>query len=509
MKFANIINNNGEIKLINAYDENCKKYGKGFTCPYCGEKVDWVDGKVQNKHFRHHHSSFSKDCKKYCNSITEENDFLETSCEGVSLYLINELGYRYLAIGFCGLESTTIDNAEKTGLRLLLQVENDECYEIKVNNQNFVANQLEFCKINTIKLNYKVKFSNINMPNEIRSKWNSWISGIGNYGAIFEHADYASQKVKCKVGIFTAENYLLFSPSYIRYKHMRGIEIEEIQKITYGWSNEYKIYKLKINEINVESIEFCRKFDLDLHSSRPEIITLWPPNICNDNQIYFKKGGVKFLAIRKKGLDYSHLKIDINDMNNTLKAVSATENIELISFMLNKETDLFIKQREIDLIYHMNITNLFLEGDSRTIGQVDNQLIENPIRIVDRCFLTYFINDVLYDIEVIKEKSNIQLEIGPFDRVDILYGLDVIQSVNRKMGKNNEIEHEIVDMKVFNKIKQCKGRKIEMPDNFKWLVLKYKKYPKLYNELRIIMNDDKISLQLYNLLRNIIKNRGG
>lgn len=73
MKIAYFINNNGEKIQIHAHDSMCERYLNSLICPHCSEKVDWINGRIQEKHFRHHHSTYSQECENYCESISVSN----------------------------------------------------------------------------------------------------------------------------------------------------------------------------------------------------------------------------------------------------------------------------------------------------------------------------------------------------------------------------------------------------------------------------------------------------
>jgi len=499
MQFAYYINNNGEKRIINAKDAECRKYLNRLICPYCGEKLDWIDGKKITKYFRHHHGSYRDDCEKYCKSITESTSVLASDVEFSSLYLVNEFDSYSLSLGLFGLDENTILEAEKMNLEIkIVTGRNSEMYT-RVNQQNFVPHKTEFIKLSEVKEEYKLEFSDKNIPNEVRNRWGEGVSGVGRNGAVFEFREQAGKKVSSTKGIFINEEYLLFTVKHMSCNHGEGIVLKELQNDQYGLYQRYKIYKLVITSINYNTVSFCDQFDLELHAAKPKIISIWPPCIERDEKLLYVDRGDKYFVLESDTVEdrlYSEvlqkrLKSEVLNNRSSLTVVPVNSEDRLIVDKSDSKLSILIDINET--IAPIRVSPINITTDS------NKSYITNNTKV----FLNSFRHNVLLKSCVLKKRLTIDVELNEVDCIEILHGTDVVWKKSRLPSKERNATIDEIDKKLFRAIKSCRGKQVKPPDSFKWMVVKQKKYHRSYSELMILMKKQSISIELIKLLKRL------
>lgn len=497
MKVAYCINDNGEKLEVRATDEGCRKYVGKLFCPCCGEKVDpYINGKKQEKHFRHHHGSFSQECENYSTSISCGSCFQPYEREGLQLYLIKELGQYYLYLGLYGLEEAVIKEAEKINLEIQIDIEKD-CINKKINSKDFIPRTIEFIKILAVKQKYNLRFIPNRAPSEIRTKWATYINGIGPNGAIFNFGKDGGKKVSSAAGLKVNEEYLLLTKSNMSNQYIKGISYQLIQELNFGYFDNYKIYKLILKEINKETLLFCEKFDLKLSYSKPEIIPIWPPCVSTEQELIYEYDGNKYFVVESgedsEGNAYSY------SLEKKLNSERINNEKNLISTCL----------RTIDFISLGSLRNQFIYSiirkDFKKIDIEPNVKVSDFARklIIDsksKVFVNRINKQLLIKSQLIKEESIVEIDYKRNEKLEILYGLDVIWSTGEE---KKEIKSDIssIDDQLLHEIYMCKGETVDIPNSFKWMVLKQKKYSRSFRELQKIIRGEKIYIELINLLR--------
>lgn len=497
LKIAYFINNNGEKIQIHAYDSICERYLNRLICPHCSEKVDWINGKIQEKHFRHHHSTYSQECENYCESISVSNYVDQYQYAGLPLYLIKEFGKYSLSLGLFGLDETTIEDSESIELEIEINMGENSKIRKKVNFEYFAPHKMSFINIYAVKQQYNLEFSEKDIPIEIKNKWNANINGIGANGAIFTSGDYGGKKVSSSIGLKVNEEYLLFTNSNIN-NSINGILFEEQSEISFGWLKNYKIYKLTIKEINKDTIAFCNKFDMELHYSQPELIPVWPPcNILDEELIYDCDTNKYFIlnTDNEKETDvYSH----------SLQRKMISEKISSSKYLItsNYKSNDFISLAHLhNQFTYSVIKRTMKEIETNPYIKVEVNLGKIIINTNVKVFVNHFYKNILLKSSVIKKKSSNEIELKKNERVDVLHGLDSIWSICDKSKIETHKDIDKLDKELLCKINRCKGEKIVIPDSFKWMVLKQKKYKRAYIELQKKIKKNEVCLELINLLR--------
>ncbi len=500
LKIAYCINNNSEKIEISAHDTNCKRYLSRLTCPNCGEKVDWINGRIQEKHFRHHHSSYSQDCENYCTSISVRRYIKPYEHEGLPLYLIKEFGSYSLAIGLYGLDESTIKEAQNIDLEIQIDISKSNTINRKINFEYFAPHKMSFIKIREIKQQYRIKFSEINIPFEIKEKWITSVNGIGTNGAIFYVGDNGGKKVSSSIGLKVNEEYLLFTSHNMNSNHTNGIIFELVHEINFGWLKSYYLYKFVIRKKDKETDQFCLKFDMELQYSQPEIIPIWPPCTILEHELLYKEDSNKYFVLtsdNEKDKDvYSHvlqkkmLSYKIKDNKYLVTSHVKSDDFISISKLHNQFTYSIIKR---PVIQHTNIIPQIQVETSN-----DKEIV---ISTNAKIFVNHFKNDMLKEVILVKDDSSKYITIKKNENIIVLYGLDTIWSAHRQLEIQNSKDINMLDKELFEKINRCKDEQIVMPDNFKWMVLKQKEFNQSYNELMKHVKDGRVSIKLINLLR--------
>jgi hypothetical protein len=498
LRIAHCINNNGQKIEIKANDNSCKKYSGRFICPNCGEQVDWIDGQVQEKHFRHHHGSYRQDCENYCKSISITRYIQPYERDGLPLYLIKEFGSYSLVLGLYGLEESSIQQAENMKLEVEIDMGENSKINRKINSQYFAPHKMNFVKINVVKQQYRLKFSEKMIPLEIKKKWILDINGIGSNGAIFYFENYGGKKVSSSNGLEVNEEYLLFTSNNMNNNHIYGVSLEMLQEINFGWLKNYRIYKFVIREINKETIGFCDKYDMHLQYSQPEVVPIWPPSTILEQELIYKGDSNKYFILNtdnKKEQDaYSHAS----------QQKMLTDNIDDGKYLITScvKSDDFISIGNLQNQFVFSIIKRMVTKYT-TIPSIQIEINAGKVMINTnaKIFVNHFKNDILLKSSVIKKETVNELEIKNNEKVDVLYGLDIVWSMSEQLKIKVSKDHEILDIELLDKIRKCKGEFIIIPDNFKWMVLKQKKYQRAYKELQRQMKKNQVLIELINLLK--------
>lgn len=499
MNIANFINKNGEKKQIFASDPNCTKYKNKLICPCCGVKVDWINGLMQVKHFRHHHGTTAIECENYCNSLASLSAYSHTyETEGLSLYLYKEFDQYFLAIGLLGLDETTINDAVSIDLKVEIDRGKDSIIK-KISANNFAPKEISFVKLNDIKEEYKLKFNQENIPREINKKWKKSINGISNSNAVFNYGNYLAKKVSSTNGVCINQEYILFTADNIHSNSISGVVFENIQEYRFDRKKTVMLYKFVIKEKTDAAISFFEQFDLHIKNVVPEIIPIWPPCTKREHELIYKKEAKKYFIIKND----VGLGSDLYSFDPIIKTKNQIVQYNRILAKTNysgNET-IILKNRENHILNDLLISSLNRDFINNIADIEEKNNIVN-IKNHTKIFINRFKNNILLDSKIYKNQSDIEIGIKKNEQLIILYGLDVFWTVEYQSLLKSEIDIEKFDRKLLLKIMNCKGRYINMPASFKWLVLIYKRYPNSYLTLIKHLQKRKVTLELYNLLRN-------
>lgn len=501
MDIAYLINNNGERLVFNADNDNCRNFKGRLICPCCGELVDWVDGQRMVRHFRHRRSTYRKECENYCASISDEKQFSPYEVRGLELYLIEDLGRYSLRIGLRAIDSFSIREAER--MKLVVNIENNR--EIigskEINFEYFVPDAINFIHINHVSEQYKLKFSNERVPKEIKNRWNENINGIGNMGAIFSSHSYGGKKVNTSKGIVINEEYLLFTKKEIDYNQIKGAIFNKVQVVDFGWLKKYYVFKFILKEKNNSTLEFARKFDLELKYKQEEIIPIWPPcSILEDELIYNNVENEKFFILNTDNPIQNKL------YSYKLQKELTSQYIENGKYLVNS----YIKSNDYILIGSLDNLSYYsivkrTDLTNKVDPNIEIKVLNNIVNINTdvKLFLNLYLDNYLLKSEIITNE-NYSIRVKRGEKIEVLYGLDIIWENSNKPERNILEDNNQKDKELLFKIKKCKGEFISVPTNLKWKILKLKDYDLSYKELIKRVKNGKISAELVNLIKESI-----
>lgn len=497
MKLAKFINNNGELRQIHSTNNDCEKYRERLFCLNCGEKLDLANGKINVKHFKHHHGSFREDCENYSNAVSENITQSEVYNGGGSLYIIHELGEYFLAICLPGVSEDAINSAELLDITLELEVARNKTIICKIDRFNFAPYIPEYIKVDDVIINYSLQFSNNRIPEEIVRKWNDKIDGIGDNGALFEYNESAGKKVKTKIGLYIGEKYFLLTNRRFSHNKIKGMNFEEVQELDFGWLKTYRLYKVEIYESNLETIDFCSQYDLKINEARIKVVPVWPPCSINEDELYYKENGSKFLAINgsidiSKHL-YSH------STQNKIWSQSFVTNKTFTVVNMEDHDGIAVKNTEYVLLQSMGKRN-FLNYERNIV--IDFEINESCVSIKSctKVFVNCYINGMICNSSIIKDDDYQRIDSRLYDQIEVLHGLDLIWEY-RKPEKNKAIIQNVEDDDLLERITKCKGELIPVPSSFRWMTLKKKSCKKSFIELERIIIKNQLTVELYNLLK--------
>lgn len=505
MNIAYLINNNGEIIKLNSDDDNCINYKNKLICPCCGEQVKWFNGQKMVRHFRHQHGTYRKECENYCSSISTGIDLFPYERQGLDLYLIKELGGFSLKIGLTAVNSKSIKEADRIGLVVNIENNKETIASKDINFEYFIPDEMNFIGINNVCEQYKLKFSKQRLlqerlPQEIKMKWNENINGIGMAGAVFSSCSYGGKKITTSKSIILNEEYLLLTPNKDGYRNIKGASFDKIQEIDFGWLNKYYLFKFILTEKNYFSLEFAKKFDFELKYKHEEIIPIWPPcSIIEDELTYNMDGEIFFTFSTDNPIPnefYSHKlkgkltsqyfedgKYLVNSCIKTNDYISIESSYSTINYSIAKKSDLINKiEPNIEIKFLNNIVN-----------------VSTDVKL----FVNLYLDKYLLKSEIITSE-NYSIAVRRGQKIEILYGLDIIWENSNESKMNVLEDNNQKDKELLFRIKNCKGESISTPTNLKWQIFKLKNYDLSYKELIRIVQCGKLPVKLINLIKDSI-----
>lgn len=275
--------NIGEEKEIDILEFDGNRQKNRFVCPECGEYVDVAFGD-HKKYFKHPKGK-GADCELRVDNSSQFTFFQRV---GLPIYLMKNANDFKLYIGFYGLGHQVLEDAKKISLKVIIGSDafnqNENLY-YNIDNYNFFENDITFIELNFIpKYNkdYKISFSdnNSNISKLILKKWSDFADGFTRYGGLFTYNENHGKKLRKNDTITTNTDYYLLKISSQNLS-INGLDILHCGNVSIK-NLEYKIYKIKINNVDVNTFKqlenfFWHEFKLKLLYKKPEIIQLWPP----------------------------------------------------------------------------------------------------------------------------------------------------------------------------------------------------------------------------------------
>lgn len=503
MEIANYINSNGELKELLATNYELSEK-MNTICPNCREDVSFVNGKavcvngeLRKKHFKHKHGTKRIECEDYCSRLVGIRNIDPYKNTGLSLYLLKDHFGFSLNVGFFGISETTIEESEKNDLSIKV-ISNKELTNKKINQMNFMADQINFMRIDDISKSYTLEFTNDLIPIEIEMKWNKYIDGIGDSGAIFMCNENGGRKVKSSEGLEINKTYYLLVKKYYDTTSYSYISFFNMGKLEFGVYKNYYIYEILIKQITEETRRFSNSFNMGLYYSLPKVVPLWPPCRIIDRELIYNTEGQKFFMIssddKEKRVAFSQT------TNKKLSSKVISSNRVIFNIFSKKEEYISLGSAAAPFEYVIKHSSYKYKKVSfrACFNKISNTSIEIQSTV---------------KMKVIRWKSNIPKEVTLLngnnlsvctlkrnEKIEVLHGLDRVTCIERDISTfNNEIDEE--DILLVRLLKQSRGNLVPVSSDIKWLIIKFKEYPKFQNELRKIMKTKLVPRGSLNLIK--------
>ena len=513
MNISYYINRNGEKQEISANEYKESQHLGRLKCPCCKEKVDWNDGRApllgggtRKKCFKHHHGTKREECENYCSSIAQASTMTTFAKLSLPLYLLKDDSSFSLNIGLYGISEVAINQALQLDLFVKILLNNNVISKKKIDNVNFAPETLQTIKVNHCSTEYNLAFSAGHVPPEINKKWHTAIdiNGVGENGAIFYYSQYGGRKVKSDDGLETGKDYFLLSMT--RYESYPSVRFEVVGSIIFDSSIKYFVYKLHINAINKESLYFCERFGMALCLRSSQLIPLWPPCKANDREFLFMTKKNKFLILKSD--DAQKQTVFSESLQRKLPFESVGPNKLLLKSSALSED--FLSIGGSDQSFICGSLPKVLVSNICTIDIASRDPNDRVIEFTSPAKVKVIRWNGNIPVAVMVTKHNtVEIDKPKIkERLQFLHGLDEVLIITKEK-KQNDCKNEDIDDLLSNALNRYKTNFIPVPVSIKWIMLKLKCCPKTYITLQMMINNNKISRDAFDILKQqCLRNRG-
>jgi hypothetical protein len=505
------INSNGEKQEVRAIEYKASVHAGRLICPCCGERVSWndgravcLDGKTRKKCFKHHHGTKRKECENYCIAISQYPNMKPYERIGLPLYLIKDIFSFSLNIGLYGISEVALEQASQLDLTLNILSNKNVISTKKIDNINFVPGIMHYINVSCCSDTYRIEFSSNHIPREIDEKWCKHVNGIGENGAIFEYTKNGGKKVRSEDGLKTNTNYYLLSN--INVNSYPSVKFEKIGEIVFNPLRKYLVYKINIKDINSNSLGFCQKFGMELSHMTPQLTPLWPPCIINDQEFVFTAQKNRFFVLKSDDIQIQTVFSQVSKA--TLSSQRVSENKLMLKSSIRSEDLISIGSSSTSFI--CRDLSGSLNTNERTIDLSLHDISDNVLEINSsaKVKVIRWNGNVSASVTIIKQDS-VEIEKPKRnEHIQILHGLDQLLLIFKEEKQNNSNIEKLDDF-LFKVISRNNTNLITIPVSLKLILLNFKCYPKTYRKLQRIINDDKISRETMNILKQqCLRDRG-
>lgn len=255
-----------------------------FFCPECGETVFFRAKDRGEFYHQTRIEGITPECDKRVDGRSGLSLYERT---GLSMYIVPDIGKRYrLGISFPPLGKQTLDAAAYQKAEIRITAHGQEC-RFRVSPAFFFADQSTLLPIDFHPLaegNYSIEIQNAGGIAGIRQKWTDYADGFGTGGAIFHYSVEGGKKIRRGDSISPGKQYYLvteqpYSPPYpeIQAERIGFIRLKSIELV---------VCKLTINVSTKDATRYSlvnshlkAKFGVWLLETAPELTTLWPPTV--------------------------------------------------------------------------------------------------------------------------------------------------------------------------------------------------------------------------------------
>lgn len=306
-----------------------------FFCPECGEHVYFCASK--EGHFSHYEreEGITPECDKRVDGRSGLSLYERT---GLSMHIVRDTSERYcLGISFPPLGRQTLDTATRQKVSIKIAA-GEQKREFSVNAILFFADRSTLLPIDFLPptgKNYTIEIQNANGIANIRQKWANYADGFEFGGGLFRWGDEGGRKVRRGDGVAPGKQYYvvtskLYSPPYpeIRTERIGFIRLK---------NGELTVSKLTINVSTKDANRYSlvnsylkSRFGVWLLETAPELTTLWPPTVSQqDSQIPVAPAAKKLYCAVSSGNDTPNIYLYPETLTSPL---GASKNSVILPF---------------------------------------------------------------------------------------------------------------------------------------------------------------------------------
>ncbi|NME82599.1 hypothetical protein [Clostridium sp. SM-530-WT-3G] len=278
---------------------------KGFKylCPYCMEKLNLKTG--QRSYFAHEiikeRTPLQRTCPEYhedtnYKKIDNIADVIYINNGGIPLYLCNDRNKFELRAYFPRLSENCMN----------ILAENKTKIIIDGKSFGYVDN-LNYYSVNKIQSWIDVKAMPETTLNEVKRKWLWGIRGINIENDIYKTSKDGGYRLALKANIYVRNNYIMMFSEDRLEPRIKGILFTKIGHIKLNHNlreKTYFIYNFQITKFSEEARQFIEKKGYHLKQESNKIIPLWPPSICNGNELQINNDDTWLYNSNKNSNEY-------------------------------------------------------------------------------------------------------------------------------------------------------------------------------------------------------------
>ena len=305
-----------------------------FFCPECGETV-FFRAKGDGEFYHQKQTENSPECDKRVDGRSGLSLYERT---GLSMHIVRDASERYcLGISFPPLGRHALDIA--TRLKVSIQIAaGEQKREFGVSSILFFADQSTLLPIDFLPpfgKNYTIKIQNANNNVSIGQKWANYADGFEFGGGLFRWDDEGGRKIRRGDGVSPGKQYYVvtakpYSPPYpeIRTERIGFIRLKNgeltVSKLTINVSTK------DANRYSLVNSHLKSRFGVWLLETAPELTTLWPPTVSQqDAQVPIAPATKKLYCAASSGNDTPHIYLYPETLNSPL---DASENSVILPF---------------------------------------------------------------------------------------------------------------------------------------------------------------------------------
>lgn len=305
-----------------------------FFCPECGETV-FFRAKGDGEFYHQKQAENTPECDKRVDGRSGLSLYERT---GLSMHIIRDTSERYcLGISFPPLGRQALDIATRQKVSIQIAA-GEQRREFSVSSILFFADRSTLLPIDFLPptgKNYTIKVQNANGIVSIRQKWANYADGFEFGGGLFRWGDEGGRKVRRGDGVSPGKQYYVvtakpYSPYYqeIRTERIGSIRLKNgeltVSKLTINISTK------DTNRYSLVNSYLRSRFGVWLLETAPELTTLWPPTVSQqDAQIPVAPATKKLYCTVSSGNDAPNIYLYPETLNSPL---DASENSVILPF---------------------------------------------------------------------------------------------------------------------------------------------------------------------------------